>query len=150
MIKVYLGSPFFSPEQLATVQKLENTLRAIPRVELYSPRQDGIILKDLPPAQRLAACHTVFKTNVDRINWCDCILANIDGRDTGTVWEMGYGYGKGKRIITYTSHDYGLNVMLQCCVVAHLRSLDEVHRVFEEGATDEICKDYRAFHAEVT
>ena len=50
----------------------------------------------------------IFKSNIEMINSCDCILANLNAfrgsePDSGTVFEVGYGYGIGKKIVGYTS-----------------------------------------------
>lgn len=50
----------------------------------------------------------IFKSNIEMINSCDGILANLNSfrgsePDSGTVFEVGYGYGIGKKIVGYTS-----------------------------------------------
>lgn len=149
-MRVYLASPFFTPTQIQMVEAIEEILRNAPDVQLYSPRQDGIVLKDLPPKDRLAASKKVFHTNIDQISWCHYIVAVIDDRDPGTIWEMGFGYAQGKRIVTYTAQNYGLNVMLQCCVVAHVRTLPNLAYLFNHGVRDDICEQFREFHPEIT
>lgn len=149
-MKVYLAAPFFTTEQLRTVESMEDMLRKAPDVQFYSPRADGIVLKDLPLEQRLVACNAVFQTNVDRLNWCHCVLALIDDRDPGTIWEMGYAHGKGKRIVTYTTQNFGLNVMLQSCVVAHVRNLSNLAYLFQCGLSEDVCEQFRKFNPDIT
>ncbi len=51
------------------------------------------------------AC-TIFKANVEMIDACDIVIANLNpfrGKesDSGTVWECGYAYAKGKEVYGY-------------------------------------------------
>src|ERR1035437_1895210 len=52
--------------------------------------------------QRSDRPNLIFASDVAGIDWADCILANLDGPDpdSGTCWELGYGY-KDKLIIVY-------------------------------------------------
>ncbi len=45
----------------------------------------------------------IFKSDVSGVDWCQLVLANMDGgdQDSGTCWELGYGYAKNKYIILY-------------------------------------------------
>jgi nucleoside 2-deoxyribosyltransferase len=150
MIKVYLAAPFFTPAQQQTLTAVEESLMTCSNVELYSPRQDGIVLNALPQEERAGKCREVFETNCARLDWCDAVLAIIDGRDAGTIWEMGYAHARNKDIVTYTAHDYGLNVMLQECVIAHVKNLTDLAYIFEKGLPDEVCALFRVFHPETT
>lgn len=49
----------------------------------------------------------IFKANVQLIDSCDAVLANMTpfrgpSMDIGTGWEMGYASGKGKPVVGYT------------------------------------------------
>jgi nucleoside 2-deoxyribosyltransferase len=148
-MKIYLAGPFFNPQQLNTVKTIEDILDRLDLI-YFSPRQGGVILKDLTFEERAIQANRVYKENVDRLNWCDVVLAIIDDRDPGTYWELGYGLAKGKRLVTYTAHDYGLNVMLQEAVTAHVTNLDDLAYILKKGLPDEICALYRVFHQAVT
>lgn len=134
MTRVYLAGPFFNPTQLALVQDIERCIKSFHGLELYSPRQDGIVLQDLSPEDRKAVVRKVFQTNVDEIEKADLILAIIDGRDTGTIWEMGYAFGKGKSTITYSDEGYGVNVMLAGCTLAHVKGKQHLCDVLADVA----------------
>jgi nucleoside 2-deoxyribosyltransferase len=45
----------------------------------------------------------IFKSDVGGIDWCQLVLGNLDGADSdsGTSWEIGYGYAKNKYIMVY-------------------------------------------------
>lgn len=130
---VYIASPFFNPEQLASVQAVEDKLDEI-GMSYYSPRKSGIIFKDLSLLEREEASYRVFRENVENIDNSLFLLANIDDRDTGTSWEMGYHYGNRKqpKIVTFSAKGYGANVMLAKCTMLHLDSLEKVKDFLDE------------------
>ena len=139
MTKVYLAGPFFTPAQAQTMQTLEDMLQQCKEIHAFSPRQTGIVLKDLTPDERAVRAKEVYTINVNMLDWCDVVLAVIDDRDTGTIWEMGYAAAKGKRIVSYSSQNYGLNVMLQSCVCAHVVKLPDLAYLFQHGVRNEDC-----------
>jgi nucleoside 2-deoxyribosyltransferase len=94
-MRVYLASPFFTPEQLSVVEKLEALIMSFDRLVLYSPRADGVLTTMTQSARNMAAS-IIFDTNVKEIEACDFMLAVIDGRDIGVIWEMGFAYAKKK------------------------------------------------------
>jgi nucleoside 2-deoxyribosyltransferase len=123
-MRIYLASPFFNPEQVAVVERIENLLTEL-KIDFYSPRKDGVLM-NMTPEERKASTKRIFDKNVLEINKSSMILAVIDGKDTGTVWEIGYSAASGIPIITYTDHGYGVNVMLKECVVAHVKGVDRL------------------------
>jgi nucleoside 2-deoxyribosyltransferase len=149
-MKVYLAAPFFTYNQIALVQGVEDMFATLKDYELYSPRSEGIILKDMPPHRRKEFTRKVFDRNIEKIEWCNIIVAIIDDRDPGTMFEMGYGHARNKRIVSYTGQDYGLNVMLQECVVAHVRRLPDLAYLFQHGVTDGACANFQVFNPNVT
>jgi nucleoside 2-deoxyribosyltransferase len=51
----------------------------------------------------------IFELNCLKIRECDVILANLNQfrgvePDSGTIWELGYGYAFGKKIIGYDNN----------------------------------------------
>ena len=67
---------------------------------------DKSIPNDLKDKKEIS--NYIFKSNIEMINSCDGILANLNAfrgsePDSGTVFEVGYGYGIGKKIVGYTS-----------------------------------------------
>jgi nucleoside 2-deoxyribosyltransferase len=139
---VYLASPFFTPSQLAAVEKLEILVGDVGH-EIYSPRRDGVLI-DMTPAERKKSVKKIFESNVYWILRCDAMVALIDDRDAGVIWELGFAYATRRqrervktinwpemrpRIVTCTEKDYGLNVMIQECVDSHCRSADQLRDV---------------------
>ncbi len=137
----YLAAPFFKPEEKAVVEKLEKEIEEV-GFRLLSPRRSGVLF-DMSPEHRKESARKIFAQNVMDIEDCDIMIAVIDDRDTGTVWEMGFCHGLGMRhIFTYTEHDYGVNIMLKGCVSGHVKGIEELRKLLKaiwDG------KDLRAF-----
>lgn len=150
--KIYLAAPFFNPEQIALVEKLEALLSGY-GVEVFSPRNgenalemnallsahaaweaDPAILVDVvpePPMPDEALRYRVFTDNVVNIDDADLVLAVIDDRDTGVVWEMGYAFARHVPVAQYTARGYGSNLMLAHSIVAHLKSTESLCQLLE-------------------
>lgn len=155
-MKIYLASPFFTPEQIAVCQKIEELVSTFPSLDLYSPRQDGV-LRDMAPAERKASTKKIFSLNVRHMDQALVMIAVVDGRDTGTTWEQGYFYRLKRTerlrfLVTYTDADYGLNVMIQESVDAHCRGLADLGFVLRALASDEfhLLGNFRDFDPRVT
>jgi hypothetical protein len=48
------------------------------------------------------------------------MVALIDGRDTGVIWELGYAYGIHLPIVTVSAEGYGNNIMIEQSVIGHI------------------------------
>jgi nucleoside 2-deoxyribosyltransferase len=133
-MRIYLASPFFNKDQIAVVERLETIIQN-KGLDLISPRQSGLILKDMTAEDKVKYASIIFSTNLEDIEKADAIVAVIDDRDTGTIWEMGYGHARFKPIYSFTNKDYGVNVMLSGCVKGHARGFDQFERMAELIAT---------------
>ena len=81
---------------------------------------------DLTEEEKQNEKNRIYKTNVKNIDNCSMMVAVIDDRDIGTIWEMGYATATKKPIISFSNQDYGLNVMLAESVQAHVKNLEEM------------------------
>jgi nucleoside 2-deoxyribosyltransferase len=45
----------------------------------------------------------IFKSDVAGVDWAEIVVANMDGADpdSGTAWECGYAYGRGKPVVLF-------------------------------------------------
>lgn len=127
MIKIYLAAPFFKPEQITLVDRIEKLVEGL-GFDLFSPRREGTLL-DMSKEERAAKSRSMFESNVRGIAERDLVLAVIDDSDRGVIWEMGFAYGVGTPVVTFTDHDYGLNVMIRESVRSHLRGMTDL-RIF--------------------
>ena len=123
-MRVYIAAPFFNEEQLSKVKGIESLLEDA-GVEFFSPRSEGS-LGNMTPEERKAKMSDIFQSNVDHMDWCTHMVAVIDDRDTGTIWEMGYGFATGKGIVTYSACYHGINVMLNESIMYHANELQDI------------------------
>lgn len=127
-MRVYLAAPFFTAPQAQLVAKLEAMLSRH-HLDFYSPRTEGVLLgKDREERAKMAP--KIFASNCRQIDQSDVVFAVVDDRDQGVTWEIGYAYAREKGIVSFTQHDYGLNVMISECVRAHLKGLESADLFF--------------------
>ena len=123
--RVYIASPIFTPEQLATVGDVVDVCHEQGYVT-YSPARDGVMLKPTDPPSRR---DEVFFSNVLAIRQSDLLIAILDVKDTGTTWEIGVATGLDCPIVAVTVAVDRMNVMLERGVTAHVRNLHDLSSV---------------------
>lgn len=82
--------------------------------------------------------HNLLHKNVDYIfNGVTCMVAVIDDRHPIVSWMIGQAYRRGIPVVSYTDHDYGVNVMLLESIHTHVKGCDELsnllRRIDQEG-----------------
>lgn len=117
-MKIYLASPWFRNGEDVAMEWLRSKLRER-GYEVHSPQELTI-----PNAWGMSNdewAHKVFMADIDAIDKCDEVWAINWGlySDTGTAWECGYAYAKGKTVrqLCYNGTnggDFSL-MMLQGC-----------------------------------
>ena len=92
-MKIYMAGPLFSTAELAFNATLASELRGRGH-EVFLP-QEHEQRKDLPRA--------IFESDVRGLDWAEVVVACLDGPDpdSGTCWELGYAYAKGKPQVVY-------------------------------------------------
>lgn len=69
--------------------------------EVYFPwRDEGVIFEDQSTTQD---SKKTFDTDVAHIEWCDCMIAYIDGDDPGTAVETGIAFALKKPVALYAT-----------------------------------------------
>jgi nucleoside 2-deoxyribosyltransferase len=134
---VYLAAPFFNAEQLETVEKLESIINES-GWKLFSPRlgDNSLVMNAVYARKELPSDDLrlkVFTDNVVSIDHSDLMLAVVDDKDTGVMFEMGYAFRAHVPIVTFTSRDYGVNLMLAHSVIGHVKTFDAVAHVLKIG-----------------
>ncbi|WP_302175897.1 nucleoside 2-deoxyribosyltransferase [Limosilactobacillus ingluviei] len=117
-MRIYLAGPFFSPEQIARIEKVEAALRQNPTVDsFFSPRQSDE--NDAPSAEvgSPAWAKQIFAKDVAEIDQADTLVVVADyvhaNVDSGTAFEVGYGYHAHKPLIILQElADEPLNLMI--------------------------------------
>lgn len=112
--------------------------------EALSPRRDGTMIDS---DSSLEEWREAFQWNVDSIEDSDVLIANIDDVDQGTSFEHGLAYEMDCHIITFTTRDYTLNLMLAQSVLAHATAFYELKDILyrlkgiiTEGSVDQNTK----------
>jgi nucleoside 2-deoxyribosyltransferase len=89
--KIYLAGPLFTSAEREWNVRLARLLEA-GGLEIWLPQEHE---------PRELSAKTIFEEDVKGIDWADVIVAIMDGSDpdSGTCWEVGYGYAKKKLIV---------------------------------------------------
>ena len=140
MLKIYLAGPFFSEKQINLIEKIESEFDKY-GFDYFSPRKSGGVISHLSLEDRTRESKKIYDSNIREMVNANVLFAIIDGRDTGTVYEMGYfkaltdhfryKFDKSeidlKRYsITCTDENFGLNIMIKESVDAHIVGQQEL------------------------
>ena len=93
----YLAGPFFNEQQIDMQEKIES-LMAVQGKKCFSPRKDAGTLGPNPTVEDM---QRVFNTDLDAINHCKYLFANVSFRDTGTSVEIGYALSRNIPVILF-------------------------------------------------
>jgi len=93
MTKIYLAGPLFSLAEQRFNADLARFLDS-EGFEVWLPQEHE---------SRDKTARAIFEMDVAAIDWADMLVACMDGPDpdSGTAWECGYAYAKGKPIVCY-------------------------------------------------
>jgi nucleoside 2-deoxyribosyltransferase len=93
MTKIYLAGPLFSIAE----QHFNSDLALFLKSEGF----DVWLPQDHEPRRNTAKA--IFQMDVKGLDWADMVVACMDGPDpdSGTAWECGYAYAKGKPVVCY-------------------------------------------------
>jgi nucleoside 2-deoxyribosyltransferase len=101
---------------------------------IFSPRVELTLTKDSTKEDHKRC----FFLNNHGLKCCRLILANVEGLDTGTIWEMGAAYAYGKQVVVYSPNpDRKLNVMLAQGAQGFLAGWDEIESFLTPPTTTE-------------
>ena len=106
---VYLASPFFRPDQIERVELVEKLLEKY-GYSYFSPRKELVC----PPNATEEVRKKTFEGNHNGILNAEMVIAITDGKDVGTIWEMGVAYQANIPVIgvAFTLGDNPFNLML--------------------------------------
>ena len=92
-MRIYMAGALFSTAECEFNRLLAEALRRHGH-EIFLPQEHE---------QRSDRPDLIFKSDREGIDWAQMVLANLDGPDpdSGTCWELGYGYGTNKCIMVY-------------------------------------------------
>jgi len=95
MKTVYLAAPLFSEAECDFNRKIKKELHSL-GIKVFLPQEDSNNVHDKNNRQKI-----IFDKNLKGIENSDILVAVIDGADvdSGTAWEIGYAFAKGKPVI---------------------------------------------------
>lgn len=137
-MKIYFAAPLFTMAERIFNKVLADCLRE--RHEVFLPQEE----------EQAGLSDGVFKIDKAGLDWCDLVVAILDGPDpdSGTCWECGNAYGMYKPVIgvrTDKRKSATINLML-------LGSLFNLIRIDENETIDslakEICLTLRGYEGE--
>lgn len=133
-MKIYLASPFFNEAEIEVYRRAITLLRA-EGYEVYVPQEHTI--ENAWSLSNEDWAGQVFVADLYAIDGCDVVMVLNFGMysDSGTAWEAGYAYGKGKTVVQVLcggeNATYSLMMMNGCDKVISL--CDVIH--FEEWSS---------------
>ena len=108
----YLAGPFFNQDQLDTQEKIEDMM-LLHGKKCFSPRKDAGTLPPNPTREQMLE---VFYADLEAINHCKVLFANVSYRDTGTSVEIGYALSRDIPVVLFWNenmHDVDhINLMI--------------------------------------
>jgi len=143
-VEIYLAGPLFTQAERRWLRQLSQALQER-NYKIFLPQDDA----GLPLLQNPPDYHGAFEVCRDAIDRCDLLIAVLDGADadSGTAWECGYAYARGKPIVALRTdfrggEDQGLNLMLRrsaAVVVEHAGTNEDLESLLKvlESALEE-------------
>ncbi|MEJ1320913.1 nucleoside 2-deoxyribosyltransferase [Latilactobacillus sakei] len=119
--KIYLASPFFSPEQITRLDQIATLLAKNPTVateNIFRPNEHSYSDAEFGTFEWQTA---TFGFDIRQIDQADLVVAVLDYQtelgqfepDSGTMWECGYAFAHNKPVILVRyKDDLPINLML--------------------------------------
>lgn len=135
--QIYLAGPLFSQAERDFNRNLRDRLVEM-GFGVFLPQEDG---EDNLETRMHERQMCIFENDVRGIDEADMVLAVLDGGsdvDSGTAWEMGYAYAKGKKVLGLKTdfRTFGeegiINLMMEMSVEVLARDVEEILRILEE------------------
>lgn len=133
-MNAYFAHPYFTDTQRQKADQLRTILNDFSR---QSPQTLGDFgLKILNPFDYTPAIEGdreakrnlskfVLSANISLLKSSHLLIAVIDDRDQGVIWEMGYAAARGIPTISVSYQDFDTNIMLGASVIAHIPNVLE-------------------------
>lgn len=117
---VYLVGPSQTDEHRRMMEKVREELSNLEDVLIIHADKKNFVAFEDP--------YLVLEND---IRDSDLVVACIDDRDSFVSLVMGMAYAQNKPIVSFTNHNYGVNLMLLLCLVKHCMNLDELKEAIE-------------------
>jgi nucleoside 2-deoxyribosyltransferase len=106
-MKVFLSGPFFNDAEVRRIGRAKQALEAL-GLEVYSTSHRNPPIDLGSEAQKKKR----FELLCREIAKSDGVFAVLDGRDAGTIWEMGYAFALGKPVVAFTERKPFFSLMI--------------------------------------
>lgn len=110
-LKVYLAGGWFNPEQKRILDEVEGLLFKYSNLDVYSPRLQTQFKSGTKPTREM--CENVFNNNIRAIDNSDLVVASTEGKDMGTLIEIGAASVLKKPIIAVFFSEAPFNLMAE-------------------------------------
>lgn len=131
---IYLAGPLFTHAELEYNRKLKDVLLNN-GFSVFLPQEDA---EDAAQEHEKQNQELIFIKCVEGLDSSDLVVAVLDGADvdSGTAWEAGYAYAKGKPVIGLRTDfrelsDGIVNLMVEMAIVALARNEKELLKIIE-------------------
>lgn len=132
---IYIAAPLFTHAELEYNRKLKNMLLNN-GFSVFLPQEDA---EDAAQERERQNQEYIFVKCVEGVDTSDLVVAVLDGVDvdSGTAWEAGYAYAKGKPVIGLRTDfrelaDGIVNLMVEMAIVALARDEEELLKIIEK------------------
>lgn len=128
MVHVYIASGWWQPGHKQALEILELWLQE-QKVGFFSPRLVHLCPPDASDRERKAA----FDGNLRAIENANLVFARVDDYDPGTVWEMGYAFGRTPVVAWSLVPMRKLNLMLAHACQGYVNGWKQIQSFFRDG-----------------
>jgi nucleoside 2-deoxyribosyltransferase len=132
---IYLAGPLFTHAELEYNRELKNIMGK-KGFSVFLPQVDA---EDAAAEREKQNQEYVFKKCLEGLNNSDIVVAVLDGVDvdSGTAWEVGYAFARGKSVIGLrtdfrTLSDGIVNLMVEMSLDTLARDEEELLKVLEK------------------
>ena len=131
-MKIYLASPFFNEEELEVYRRAIRLLRD-EDYDVYVPQEHTV--ENAWSLSNGEWARQVFIEDVAAIDEVEVVMVLNFGMysDSGTAWEAGYAFAKGKKVVQVLcggeNATYSLMMMNGCCNIVELPQIAHFDKV---------------------
>lgn len=147
---VYLAGPFFSPEQIAVMNRAKALLQSN-GLTVCDPRDISPVIAELSDNEKGPKLFKeIFAGNIEGMNRSWVVIAWTDDKDTGTAFEMGYAFAVGALhtrggLLSFSEKGKSANVMLSQATNGHFITLKQMSDWLTEAGGVGLIKDRKQF-----
>ncbi len=132
---IYLAGPLFTHAELEFNRRLKDMFLK-KGFSVFLPQEDA---EDAASERERQNQECIFQKCVEGVDSADIVVAVLDGVDvdSGTAWEIGYAYARGKPVIGLRTDfrafsDGIVNLMVEMAIVALARNEEELLKIMEK------------------